>query len=132
MKTKKAQSELITTVLIILLVLAAIIIVWQVVVGVLNQGKTAVESGQDCIGFSMQVSVPSNTTASVIPNKDVSGVRVYVGGSLTAGNNTYENTTVTQMSSQTVTFGEKKLTKVKAAGKINGNWCDGMNEATTP
>jgi len=33
MKSKKAQSEIITIVLIILLVLAAIIIVWQVIQG---------------------------------------------------------------------------------------------------
>ena len=36
MKSKRGQSEIITTVLIILLVLAAIVIVWQVVQGTIK------------------------------------------------------------------------------------------------
>lgn len=55
MKSKRGQSEIITTVLIILLVLAAIVIVWQVVQGTLNAGKEDINKKRDCLGLDIVV-----------------------------------------------------------------------------
>ena len=131
MMSKKAQSEIITTVLIILLVLAAIIIVWQVVMGVLNQGKTSVTEQQGCIGFSMNVAVTEstpNTVVNLIPNKLVSGVRVYAAGAVMQeklGN-------VDALSSTTVTNTTFVSTgkEITTAGKIGEVWCPGANSVT--
>ncbi|VVB78901.1 Uncharacterised protein [uncultured archaeon] len=68
MFSKKAQSEIITTVLIILLVLAAIVIVWQVVQGTIKKGGDQVTKQGSCIGVAMDV-VPvgaTNTVFSII------------------------------------------------------------------
>lgn len=59
MKSKKAQSELITTVLIILLVLAAIIIVWQVVSGIISKSAIKANQATDCSGVSLTIDAPS-------------------------------------------------------------------------
>jgi len=66
MNSKRAQSEVITTVLIILLVLAAIIIVWQVVQGTLKQGQISIETKKNCIGLDMNVLKATNATSNNI------------------------------------------------------------------
>ena len=55
MNSKKAQSEIITTVLIILLVLAAIVIVWQVVNATLTGTKTSIDWNVACTGLQMNI-----------------------------------------------------------------------------
>jgi len=55
MNSKKAQSEIITTVLIILLVLAAIVIVWMVVQGTLKGTSKQIDTGAACIGIETTV-----------------------------------------------------------------------------
>ncbi len=66
MKTKKAQSEIITTVLIILLVLAAVVIVWQVVQGTVKKGGEAITAGSACIGLSLNIDTAANNTATSV------------------------------------------------------------------
>lgn len=131
MKLKKAQSELITTVLIILLVLAAIVIVWQVVMGVLNQGKKGVESQSECLGFSIAVTVINATTGnvSVIPNKDISAAKVYAGGVMLNETNEFMNAMSSYIMNpkQTTNLVGKEIS---TAGKIGNSWCDGMNKVT--
>lgn len=70
MNSKKAQSEIITTVLIILLVLAAIVIVWQVVQGTLKQGKGQIDTGSACIGVQTDVisAKSAETLGSCLPD----------------------------------------------------------------
>lgn len=55
MLSKKAQSQVITTVLIILLVLAAIVIVWQVVNRTVSQASQEVETQVSCVGLNMEI-----------------------------------------------------------------------------
>ncbi|MBS3079668.1 hypothetical protein J4218_06100 [Candidatus Pacearchaeota archaeon] len=130
MMSKKAQSEIITTVLIILLVLAAIIIVWQVVMGVLNQGKTSVTEQQGCIGFSMNVALnTAKTTVTVIPNKAVSAYRVYVAGAQ-AGT---DGGALGEFESGPVTVPAVATgAEISTAGKIGDQWCEGLNKITAP
>lgn len=130
MKSKKAQSEVITTVLIILLVLAAIIIVWQVVMGVLNSGKASVESQSGCIGFSATVAMKNTTAINLVPNKAITAYRVYVNNGKVA-----EVTGATDAMSSATYASETAFVQnatVKVAGKIGDSWCDGMNEIKVP
>ena len=77
MKTKKAQSELITTVLIILLVLAAVVIVWQVVQSTVKKGGTAVTTQSECLGLNMDVTAVDLVAAPATPTvNDVLQVKV--------------------------------------------------------
>ncbi len=55
MKSKRGQSEIITTVLIILLVLAAIVIVWQVVQGTIGAGTKEINKKKDCLGLDIVI-----------------------------------------------------------------------------
>lgn len=131
MKSKKAQSELITTVLIILLVLAAIVIVWQVVMGVLNKGKSSVESQSECLGFSIAVTVTNATggNVSIVPSKDISGARVYAGGVIL--NET--NVTIAAMSSYVTSVNPQQNIsgkEVTTVGKLGNTWCTGVNKVT--
>jgi len=54
-KSKRSQSEIITTVLIILLVLAAIVIVWQVVRSTVTTGADQITGGTDCITLDLEL-----------------------------------------------------------------------------
>jgi len=54
-KSRKAQSQLITTVLIILLVLAAVIIVWQLTQRTVSGGADQVDKQAACIGLGLTV-----------------------------------------------------------------------------
>lgn len=70
MISKKAQSEIITTVLIILLVLAAIVIVWQVVSGTMGKTKGQIDVTKQCIGITMSVTKAINGSEDgTIPGK---------------------------------------------------------------
>ncbi len=53
--SKKAQSQLITTVLIILLVLAAVIIVWQLTQRTLSGGAEQVDRSANCMGVGVEI-----------------------------------------------------------------------------
>jgi hypothetical protein len=70
MISKRAQSQIITTVLIILLVLAAIVIVWQVVQTVVNRGAEDVEGGMDCIGLEMAITKVDARTDKVVARRE--------------------------------------------------------------
>ncbi len=75
MNSKKAQSEIITTVLIILLVLAAIVIVWMVVQGTLKGTSKQIDTGAACIGIETTVlsAKSSATLGSCTGAKDATG-----------------------------------------------------------
>lgn len=70
MKSKKAQSEIITTVLIILLVLAAIVIVWMVVSNTLKGGSKAIDVGAACIGVETTIVSANSTTGEVLVQRN--------------------------------------------------------------
>ena len=53
--SKKAQSQIITTVLIILLVLASIVVVWQIVQGTVRRGIEESEAKAACIGVNLEI-----------------------------------------------------------------------------
>ena len=55
MKSKRAQSEVISTILIILLVLVAIIIVWQVVQTIMDNSKIDAENKKLCLGSQLSI-----------------------------------------------------------------------------
>ena len=69
MNSKKAQSEIITTVLITLLVLAAIIIVWQVVSSTMEKSKNQENITQlktlDCPYFENTLIIKDSFRSSI-------------------------------------------------------------------
>ena len=65
MVSKKAQSEVITTVLIILLVLAAIVIVWQVVRGTISSGGEQITAQSNCISATLEITNANAGAANV-------------------------------------------------------------------
>ncbi len=65
MVSKKAQSEVITTVLIILLVLAAIVIVWQVVRGTISSGGAQITAQSNCISATLEITNANAGAANV-------------------------------------------------------------------
>jgi len=73
-KSKRSQSEIITTVLIILLVLAAIVIVWQVVRSTVTTGANQITGGTDCITISLDMQdVVANATGTFFKIKRNAG-----------------------------------------------------------
>ena len=83
--SKKAQSQIITTVLIILLVLAAIVIVWQVVNTTVRSGAEQVETQSACLGINLII-VNANTTDVIVrrdpgaPDQTNVDALIYVNG----------------------------------------------------
>lgn len=69
MFSKRAQSEVITTILIILLVLAAIIIVWQVVKGTMDTTEKDIANKKLCLGSQLSIvkAVAGNGTCNHNP-----------------------------------------------------------------
>jgi flagellin-like protein len=90
MISKKAQSEIITTVLIILLVLAAIVIVWQVVNSTLGKAKTGVDEKSQCLDsiFTVTSAVAGTDIITIKRESGISGsnaapvtsIKVYKAG----------------------------------------------------
>jgi hypothetical protein len=68
--SKKAQSQIITTVLIILLVLASIVVVWQIVQGTVRRGLEESETKAACIGVNLEIisAVASSNEVKVTRN----------------------------------------------------------------
>ena len=122
MVNKKAQGEIITIILIILLVLAAIIIVWQVIQGTVEKGRTEVESQTECLGLKIDITrVVTGLVGSVYirPNKALTAYRVYVNGEL-IGTGLSVNAFVTD----TLILGEiNSGDEIEIIGEINNKIC---------
>lgn len=130
---KNAQSQIITTVLIILLVLAAIVIVWQVVQGTVKGGSEEIERQSSCMGLTVEVTqAKAGSPGSVVirPNKDITGYRVYVNGAMKTTDTVEGAIVVTAYETKTFLTTLVTGNKVEAAGKINGQWCPGLSEAS--
>jgi uncharacterized protein (UPF0333 family) len=129
MKSTKAQSELITTVLIILLVLAAIIIVWQVVMGVLNQGKNSVTNQANCMGLNLVVAKATNASSlNIVVRRDpgASSQNNVTAIVFLNGANSYTITqSLKELDSNTSTLtGLKVGDKIQLAGRLSdGTTC---------
>lgn len=141
MNSKRAQSEIITTVLIILLVLAAIIIVWQVVQGTVSKGGNTATEQANCIGVAMTVT-PATVNAksgTFIVKREAQGdtftnasVVVLVNGLTTPSTDYTASLTgdifKAPLTSTTLTVNNKTasaadLTKVEVALKVGDTIC---------
>lgn len=131
MKSKRAQSEIITTVLIILLVLAAIVIVWQVIQSTVSQGAGRIDQSAACFGINMEVQRinTSNFDFSIkrtggddVPKADV--IVIVDGNRLTDGYSLTNNETFNlSLQSGRLHLMTGATRDVEAAIKLGDNTC---------
>jgi hypothetical protein len=73
--SKKAQSQIITTVLIILLVLVSIIVIWQIVQGTVRRGLDESEIKAACIGVNLEITNVDSTSNLVYITMNIGGAK---------------------------------------------------------
>ncbi len=116
--SKKAQSQLITTVLIILLVLAAVIIVWQLTQRTLSGGAEQVDRSANCMGVGVEVvSAVTNGENTLITLKRSSDS---LGSATVSVDAVLPNGNVQAANSITMSPGEMK--SVSITGSSEGEW----------
>ena len=139
-KSKRSQSQIITTILIILLVLAAIVIVWQVVQSTIESGAETIEGTAACIGIDLKI-VLANATVNEVAVTRMSGgamnavadVRFLVAGASLTGTTSATGTDLEPLETKTYTRVTSSVgEKVEVAAILSdtdGTICNIMDNA---
>ncbi len=113
-KSKRSQSEIITTVLIILLVLAAIVIVWQVVQGTIGAGTKEINKKKDCLGLDIVVMKAIASKGTCAPGAGMLADCVF--NDIAAGTDCPTNSTCTVAGAWTETSGKEGSILIRREG----------------